>query len=233
MKRMKVLALVLAFALATMGGAYALWSDTLMVEETVQTGIVDLQWASAFMVDPDPNYTGHDGDVYGTDDNRDGLDTMDPGNPNENKNIGSFQAAIKTDGGNDKVTNRDTLELTLTNGYPGYQEYVDAVIKNVGTVPVKLDYSISGKPGWLEVAFYNPETGEVFADLVGKQVDPDQELKVRIVNRVLNNAPQEVERTFSIKLTGIQWNAYNWADELPNEITFPRQDNFPYPADED
>lgn len=243
MKKIKVLALTLVFAFAALGGAYAMWFDTLYVDATAKTGIVDLEWADLHQVDPDPNYTGYeDGDVYGTDDGHDGLDTMDPGNPNENKNIGSLTTVIKKSareegtGDQDKVSRYDKLQISLKNGYPGYQEYVDIKIKNVGTVPVKFE-ELGGKDGipeWLLVEFRDPADTAKTVELEGYQLDPGKEIPVMIVFRVIENlesgaiCPQNASANFSLTLKGVQWNEYDF-DTMPDQITFPRQDNYPFP----
>lgn len=255
MKKMRVLALVLVFAFAALGGAYAMWYDTLIVDETVKTGILDLQWANLHVVDPSPNYAGYDGNVYGTDQNNDGIDTMDIDNPNsvgdgfkDHKNIGSLDATIEahTEGGGDqdKVSSADKLVLTLKNGYPGYQEYVDLDIKNVGTVPAKFAVTAAGIPSWLIVEIRTPgKDGEVLFnsqldinELEGLQIEPGQSIPVMIVNRVRQASdgesvtPQEAEARFTLQLKAIQWNEYSAEGEyvLPDEITFPRDDVYPY-----
>lgn len=254
MKKIRVLALVLVFAFAALGGAYAMWHDTLIVDETVKTGILDLQWANLHVVDPSPNYDGYNGNVYGTDQNNDGIDTMDIGNPNsvgdgfkDHKNIGSLDAEIvevdSEDGGDqDKVSSADKLVLTLKNGYPGYQEYVDLDIKNVGTVPAKFAVTAEGIPSWLIVEIRTPgNDGEVLFNsqldinkIEGLQIEPGQSIPVMIVNRVLQSAPQMLPEDsaiqFILNLKAIQWNEYSADGKyvLPDEITFPRDDVYDY-----
>jgi len=244
MKKIKVLALTLVFAFAALGGAYALWFDELYVNATAKTGIVDLEWTGLKAVDPEPNYTGYDGNVYGTDQNRDGLDTMDPGNKNDNKNIGSLSAEIKKSpksdnaGDQDKVSRFDKLQMSLKNGYPGYQEYVDVKIKNVGTVPVKFEEPLfEDVPAWLLVDICEQTNADYIPfDLTAVQVEPGEEVPIKIVCRVIEDlgdgaiCPQNATASFSISLKGVQWNEYDF--DLVDEIQFPRKDNFPYPPDE-
>jgi len=245
MKKIKVLILVLAFAFAAMGGAYAMWFDTMTISEAASTGCLDLKWDKIHVVDPSPNYTGYNGNVLGTDSNRDGLDTMDLDNPNENLNIGSLDGKIEEvagagattscviGGDQDKVSKADKLTITLKNGYPGYQEYIDVDIVNVGTVPAKFEVSgLCGVPCWLLVEIQDRTTGEKL-DLEGVRIDPGKSIPVRIVNRVIETmdcgkiAPQNAEACFTISLKGIQWNEYKY--NLRDQIQFPRKDNFPYP----
>lgn len=247
MKKIKVLILVLAFAFASMGGAYAMWFDTLTINETASTGCLDLQWTNAKAVDPSPNYAGYadvngaDGNVLGTDSNHDGLDTMDSDNRNENLNVGSLDGKIEVacssgGGDQDKESKKDKLTITLKNGYPGYQEYIDVEIENLGTVPAKFEVSgLSGRcngiPDWLLVEIRDQNNNPL--NLEGVRIDPGQKIPVRIVNRVKENtdrchiSPQNATATFTISLKGIQWNEYKY--NLRDQIQFPRKDNFPYP----
>ncbi len=144
MKRIKVLALVLIFAFGALGGAYAMWYDSLFINETVNTGIVDVQWQAVYSDDYGDNYTGYPNVYEGN------KDRLDPGNPNEAKNVGSTNATLSDDnellpeivlacGESDPRLTDDVLNIAVFNGYPGYQQAVDARIVNVGTVPVKFD----------------------------------------------------------------------------------------------
>lgn len=151
MKRIKVLVLVLAFAFAAMGGAYAMWADSLVIAETVNTGHLNVQFEGIFNPDPGPNYAEYAGKsdadpygVYGVTAGNEGLDEMDNGNPNNAKNIGMIDAKIsdQTCGDSGAYDNQnDLLTITLDNGYPGYQERIFTTITNNGTVPAKFDIS--------------------------------------------------------------------------------------------
>lgn len=58
MKKTKVLALVLIFALASLGGAYAayFYTDEIYVHETIKTGQVNVVWEDAQVGEEDPAY---------------------------------------------------------------------------------------------------------------------------------------------------------------------------------
>ncbi len=67
-KKILVLGLVLTIALSALGVGYALWSDTLTINGTVNTGNVDVQWSWSAPYDTEP--AGKDVswmEVYGTD----------------------------------------------------------------------------------------------------------------------------------------------------------------------
>lgn len=239
MKKIKVLALVLVFAFAALGGAYAMWSDSLVINETVSTGIVDVQFTDLFNPDPAPNYAGYEGNVYGVT-GLEGLDELDPGNPNANKNVAFMTAAIsdQTTGDEGAYSNvDDMLTITLGNGYPGYQERIFTTIENTGTVPAKFDIealeALALKEKLLIEIWFDADptqakdTGEDYMvwnnsgrtpalALDGYQIDPGEKIPVAIYTRVLQEADQNSEYQFSITLKAIQWNEYNFA--LPDQI---------------
>lgn len=233
-KKIKVLALVLVFTFAALGGAYAMWYDTLFVNETVNTGLVNVEWYCAESSDPGANYSGFNNDVT-----KGSLDRRDTNNPNEAKNIGQLEVTKADDNEQlpaialsvDPRHTNDTLNITLTNGYPGYQEYVGAQLKNTGTVPVKFQLTAKNIPYWLHVQLISCVGNTVYFDSKGGvateigQVDPEECKGFRIITRVLQSAPQKAEAQFSLELKGIQWNEYNFA--LPNAITPPLDEPAP------
>ncbi|MEN6462466.1 MAG: hypothetical protein ABFC94_14015 [Syntrophomonas sp.] len=230
MKKVKVLALIMVFAFAALGGAYAMWYDTLFVDENVSTGVVNLTWHCAQSSDEGPNYTGFtNAGVFGG-----SLDRRDPDNPNEAKNVGSKDFTITNDAevlptieGTDNRNENDILTLTLSNGYPGYQEYVQAQVQNLGTVPTKFQVKLADGdeiPTWMHFQIVD-STGKVIYDnkdatktgLEGMQIEPGQCVCLKFVERILQEAPQNASASFELQLKGVQWNEYNFA--LPGAIT--------------
>lgn len=51
MKKVGLIALLLVFALGTMGVSYALWSDNLFINGTVETGSIDANWSVESVTD--------------------------------------------------------------------------------------------------------------------------------------------------------------------------------------
>jgi hypothetical protein len=148
-KNKKLLALVMVFAFALSGIAYAAWTDTLYINGTVATGTLDAQWACA---DPPSD--------------NDGTEYINVGpwwlpiyveNPNDVGDVDSdrtfLTASMNQD--NDNGLN-DLLTITIHNAYPGYQASIPWVIKNTGSIPIKLDaptgapndaaYTVTGLP---------------------------------------------------------------------------------------
>lgn len=235
MKKVKVLALIMVFAFAALGGAYAMWYDTLFVNESVATGTVDLKWNCAQSSDPGPNYTGYAvAGVFGG-----SLDRLDDGNTNDGKNVGAKDVTITDDAevlptivGTDNRKANDILNITLTNGYPGYQEFIQAQIKNNGTVPTKFQVALAAGtsiPTWMHFQVID-STGNVIYDnkdaaktgLEGMQIEPGQCVCVKIMERILQEAPQNASASFGLELKGVQWNEYNFA--LPGAITADNRD---------
>lgn len=218
MRKIKVLALVLVFTFAALGGAYAMWYDSLFLDATVETGNVDIYWVSVTTTDSGENYAGKCGG--GTDVKSGNLDSMEVGNPNgaERKNIGSLNARLDNDNeftGN--INKDDVIEITLKNGYPGYQETVEAGIYNNGTVPVKFRVLTEGVPTWLDVKTELPDIGkegDKFTALEGHQLDPGDTVKVRITYLVTGDAPQHECKSFKVQLKGVQWNGYSENDSF-------------------
>ncbi|NLB51604.1 MAG: hypothetical protein GX808_01520 [Syntrophomonadaceae bacterium] len=250
MKKIRILALLMVFAFAALGGAYAMWSDSLVIDETVKTGNLDVTFLpdKSFNPDPGPNYEGYINisdpyGVYGTTADGEGLDELDQGNDNANKNIGQIEYKIKKQQDDEGAFSNvnDLMTITLKNGYPGYQERIFTTIKNVGTVPAKFDIdtinALSIKDDllveiWFDAvptlqkdngADYMVWTNDPGCDnpysavkLEGYQIDPGEEIPVAIYTRVRQAAEQKTTYDFSIELKAIQWNEYNF--ELPNDI---------------
>lgn len=235
MKRIKVLVLVLAFAFAAMGGAYAMWYDSLFLDENVTTGIVDLSWCPVSSTsDSGANYTGYPNlgpaAVFAGE-----KDRLDPGNPNDAKNIGSKNVVVSNDSetlpefiGTDLRMESDLMTITLANGYPGYQEEVYTNIQNKGTVPTKFQVTLAAGeviPDWMHFQIVNPTTRAILYDnktatngLNGLQIEPGECVCVKIIERILQEAPQNDSINFTMQLKGIQWNEYNFTP-LPSAIT--------------
>jgi len=200
MKKVKVLAMMLVLSLTMMGAAYAVWQDTLVIEETVSTGELNVLWVPVVTDDSGGNYADHSNDTsVGS------LDRLDPGNENIAKNVGNIEVDVDP---NDE----NKLIVTLTNGYPGYQQTVTAMISNNGTVPVALEVTAaSDVPEWVHFDI------EALNGLEGVVIDPGMTEVVTLTYRIANNAPMDTTYTATHTINAIQWNAYDFG--LPDEIT--------------
>lgn len=223
MKKVKVLALVMVFAVAALGGAYAMWSDSIYLNETVATGEVNIQWDCLSMSDPAGNYADYNDDVYYEETDGPQLDdSIFDGAEDDPKNIAYKDAELLNDGDTNNGTEGsdeaglnatqqedDVLSIELENGYPGYHATVTACISNIGTVPVKIHLSgLDSVPEWLDFVILNAQGQDITDTLEGTQIDPGVKYFVTFDETVLESAPQLTSRTIDLTLEGIQWNAY-------------------------
>lgn len=215
MKKIRVLALVMIFAFAALGGAYAMWYDSLYLYTTINTGSVDVCWENVKTSDDGGYYAEMSGEARANV-HMGNVDSMDAGNPNggELKNIASLNAQLTSDSewSDFRVVN-DQLNITLKNAYPGYQESVEADIVNLGSVPVKFRVIKEDVPAWVvvQVDLYSNELGEVqeWTALEGYQLDPGAIVHARITYRIHQSAEQSKQIAFKLQLKGIQWNEYS------------------------
>ncbi len=113
MKKVKILAFAMVIAVMMMGMAYAAWTDQLVLQTTVQTGIMDV------------NYIQGDGLPY--------IEADDYVNASV-----SFDPA---DEGN------DTLNVSISNLYPGATATLSLGIVNDSTIPVIGKLFVNGAEG--------------------------------------------------------------------------------------
>jgi len=173
---------------ATMFGvAYAMWSETLKVNVTVNTGEVDIEWSSVECNDTgiDP---GYDKDVANC-----SVDIIDLEEP-----------AAK-------------IHVEISNAYPCYTVVITGVVDNVGTIPVKLigitldgmeikpctEYELDLDGGGPDLSVHVE-----FVDMEedGTQIDPDKADAFRITIHVLQNAEESATYSFEMEFKYGQWN---------------------------
>ncbi len=170
--------LALTILLASLATAYAMWSETLRINVTINTGEVDVEWSDWACSDegPDPQAPGFDN--------------------SEEKDVASciVEPELYDDEG-DVIK----LRVTITNAYPGYQPEFKFLVDNIGSIPVKLyDYEITGVDDTaLDVEFHVP------ADT---QIHPGDASEYDMTVTVLQTAEEGATYTFEITLTFAQWN---------------------------
>ena len=108
-KKVVPLFLIPMLVLATTGIAYAMWSETLKINVTINTGDVAVKWSSWSC-----NDTG-----------------IDPG---YDKDVG--QCFVDSEGV-DEHDNVIKLNITLNNTYPSYNVTVSGEVDNIGSIPVE------------------------------------------------------------------------------------------------
>jgi len=227
LKKLLVLPIFLIL-ISSISVALAMWSETLKINVTVNTGEVDAEIVRAYTSDSVPpphglldvngtptawpnctdfNYTGEgwvaviSGDIEWTE-----LD----------KDVAWAEAWTEdTDGDGDN----DTAYVKIRNGYPGYMVWFSLEVDNVGTIPIFIDYYIVN--GTTLTKEEIKENNLVFLDanddcepeiliqlynLLGDQIDPGdgRQSSWRIV--VLQPAEENSEYVISVKLVAVQWN---------------------------
>ena len=111
-KKIGVVFLVVIIALALCRVGYAFWTDTLIIDDTVQTA----EWKAGFTACSTNDPPG----------------TIDPG---KDKDVGSCTAelAVPENGGD-----YEQVIVTIENAYPSYECEVSVTVHNDGTVPARI-----------------------------------------------------------------------------------------------
>ncbi len=175
---------------ATMFGvAYAMWSETLKVNVTVNTGEVDIEWSSVEC-------------------NDEGID------PGYDKDVASCNVRI-IDLEEEEAAK---IHVEISNAYPCYTVVITGVVDNVGTIPVKLiGITLDGMEiepcTEYELDLDGDESPDLsvhveFVDLEndGTQIDPDKADEFRITIHVLQDAKEEWTYKFEMEFEYGQWN---------------------------
>lgn len=114
-KKIGVVFLVVIIALALCRVGYAFWTDTLIIDDTVQTA----EWKAGFTACSTNDPPGIPG-------------TIDPG---KDKDVGSCTAelAVPENGGD-----YEQVIVTIENAYPCYECEVSVTVHNDGTMPARI-----------------------------------------------------------------------------------------------
>ncbi len=168
----------LAILVLALGSALAMWSETLRINATVETGEVDVKWSEWWCSDegPDPQGEGYSNE--------------------EGKDVASCNVEVEAyDDEGDAIK----LLVTIGNAYPGYAVDVHLVVDNIGTIPVKLyEYRIDIEEDVpLIVYLVIPEY---------TQIEPGDSGTYVLHIEVLQEAEENAEYGFEVTLVFAQWN---------------------------
>jgi len=170
---------------------YGLWSKTLLIEGTVETGRVHARWSGAICQEffdwpwP-PEGTGEV----------------------EGKDVGSTEVAIDAQDSN-------LLHFLIENGYPSYAVDCQVEYVNDGTIPWMIrGTTIIPGPGLTNCTLTGAQTktlicdqlSVVFVDGIGSQIDPGDGAASSLRVHVEQQAAQNAEYTFEVKVCVGQWN---------------------------
>lgn len=195
--KITALFLVSVMALAGTSVGYAMWSETLYIDGTVNTGELDWEFTWAFST-PEP----------------DGIDwTCDPGFGNIRlvdppKDVGSINVnLVDTDGDLDD----DTVEITLNNVYPCYFQSVSMEYHINGNIALIIDHwEVNGvpvTPGYT-ITILNGAIEIMILDGIGTQMHPSQHGESSLRIHVLQPAIEGTTYTFTVSVVGVQYNEY-------------------------
>jgi predicted ribosomally synthesized peptide with SipW-like signal peptide len=205
MGKVGLLFLVLVLALASVGVAFAAWTDTITISGSVTTGELDWEFMGP-IIQAD---TGPDQNCFWR------LEDGTWGTAPEGKDVGS---TILTIGAGNK-----TIGLTINNAYPYYGNHIALKLHGLGTIPLKFwKLNFYDSNGDLVFTAYEPdeyvyldldEDGyndvEVwYGDSFGDQFHYCTKRDVSFEILVLQPAPQNASLTFTMEFVGIQWNEY-------------------------
>lgn len=199
MKKIGLICLAFILAMGGLGVSYALWSETLVIDGTVNTGEVDWEFYNIYYPEDLPEFDGAD----------QGID------PGWTKDVGSTDAVfVDSDGDGDY----DTLVLTVLNAYPFYRNHGSTWVHCNGSVPIIIVgawISFDGGPEiWLPWGQWATNSGGTlrvnFGDNYGQQLHFCDSLDVSLAFEVLQPAQQNMTGgnayTFSIRYEAVQYN---------------------------
>ena len=183
--------LVLALLLAVIGTGYGLWTKTLAIQGTVQTGDFNAKFTAASTNDPPVNAAG------------DPVVSPDPCTPGLNptgctapaKDVGSCTARIVRDS---HWAEPREVQVVVSNAYPGYECQVDVTLTKGGCVPECIKYVLTDKPPQLAVTELSHLAGTVL-DHAG------QEVKGKFRVSVNQSAHQDATYRFTVSITAALW----------------------------
>ncbi len=226
--------LLLAIVLGMMGATYALWSETLKINVTVETGELKACFARAYLSDTENVSIAPPNDYNGFV----RVPPLAPGTIDPNITCEMYNNSVAVlhgdlefwesdkdyawgtaellDPNND--SNYDTVVVTLYNTYPGYMTWLSVEVKNTGTIPLFFDfYIVNGTTltklqvgaNWMVFLDADgdckPELAVQLIDVLGQQMEPGEERECSIRILVLQDANENATYHIAIQLVAVQW----------------------------
>jgi len=227
MKKIGLLCLALVLALGAMGIGYSAWTDTITINGTVQTGKVCLKIEKGtyseinncppsvnnFPYPADLNWSGWVKSI--------GNLSCPMGYKFDSKTCTDKDVAYITfDTVKDADGNIKALNITIHNAYPHYLGWITFEVCNcdTSTIPIRLEKPVISQSPYLVIEY---------RDGVGEQLEPGACHEVSLYVGVVQHegyyngsgvwivddpaqplTPQNTDLTFTITVTGIQWDKY-------------------------
>jgi hypothetical protein len=186
--------IMLLIALATTGVAYGLWSKTLTIEGTVNTGEVDARWevmgTGCFEFYPWPQ-GGNFGEVLG-------------------KDVGDWDIWVDAE-------DNQVLHFEIYNGYPSYAVDCELHFRVMGTIPVFVRGTriVPGQnltncilSGVNEKTLACDQLTVILIDNLGTQLHPGDGAASSLIVHVEQPADENTIYEFDVGICMAQWNEY-------------------------
>ncbi len=195
------------FLLAALVTSMAMWSDSIKINSTVETGEVDIYFSEGSVIQLD-----HGLDWNATYYPHDGYTQLD-------KDVGNTTVTLlDTDGDGDK----DTMNVTMTNVYPWYVEHIAFKVCSGGSIPVKIwrvqidgqyYYEVNERQAMQGVVLDLDHDGVNdttiwWGDNFGLQLHKGDCADISFTITVLQPAPQNTTLSTTISLDAVAWNEY-------------------------
>jgi hypothetical protein len=212
MQKTKLTAILMLtiFALTATSIAYALWSENLYINGTIDTSELDWELVQGYLIHLDQ---GNDWNASWYPEA--GFEQLD-------KDVGSTTVnQVDSDGDGDL----DTIVAMLDNVYPWYGEHIAFKVHNNGEIPLKIwKVVFKDASGTVLYEMYESEDYAIPLDLnrdgkadiaiwwgnnFGLQLHPCGSRDISFDITVLQDAPQGQTLIFTIEYVAIQWNEYS------------------------
>lgn len=234
MKKTTLICIMTLMALAVMGVGFAMWSDSVSISASAETGELHFGYVSGSDMNRDPQ---------GNPDSTCDLGLRNARQAPEGKDVGYTATALTAINGDGVL---DTLTVNVFNAYPCYYNDVSWYVENSGTIPVIIQQAklLWGADSLGNPMEYNIVSGQLYAlcvdgnnsysvvpvldssldnlgqfyeannaviefkwgDNVGLQLHPGDDVEQSFRFHVVQPAQQETTYTFGLQIQGIQWN---------------------------
>jgi len=208
----------LVLAMGTLGVGYAMWSDTITIKQTVETGNVEV---GVFGVAPDPTE----------------AELKDVASVNVTHGTYKFDKLVSPVPGTALIkagTHKfyESVTVDISNYYPSLHVLEDFYIGSVGTIPVKLQVTLTVVDpdkiyehldiSWIKydisggnVTAVTSGSGKAYLELPkiktaleGQQLHECDVVLLYIDKHLQQEAPQGKNASFTLTVKAIQWNKY-------------------------
>jgi hypothetical protein len=173
------LALILILVLSTVGVAYGLWAEKLVIDGTVYTGEVDVGFSGPYVYEWV---------------NVNGYPMMEPQvkDPYAECYAKAWDADPNSDG-------MEGIAVTVRGAYPDYFCLIQFDVSNLGTVPVHVSWPDGEAPSWVQIGACYPNW---------YQLHPGDHIWSSILIHFTNNdgVSELGTYTFHFTLEALQWN---------------------------